>query len=409
MFIQKAIYNISIRAYYIALWIVSFFNKKAKLWIDGRKIKIEKVENAESIWFHCASLGEFEQARPLLEKLKKDYPHFKIVLTFFSPSGYEIRKNYSEADFVYYLPLDTKKKAEEFIRKINPKMVFFIKYEFWFNFLEQLHIKKINTYLVSGIFRSKQSFFKPYGKLFRKMLGYFSHLFVQNENSLQLLKSIDLKNISQANDTRFDRVVAIRNKAKTFPEIEQFVDNKPCIVLGSSWLVDDKLFKNSLETLNNYKLIIAPHDINNERIKEVQSLFPNSILYSDIKKYRQEKVLIINNMGMLSSIYQYGQIAYIGGGFGVSIHNILEAAVYGIPVLFGPAHHKMKEAADLIANKGGFEVNNLGELKTILTILKNKEKLQKSSNSAFKYVQENTGGTEKILSFLKKEKIIQKI
>ncbi|MFT4646431.1 MAG: 3-deoxy-D-manno-octulosonic-acid transferase [Planctomycetota bacterium] len=408
MFVSKSLYNLSLQLYYLIALLISPFNKKASLWVEGRNIPIPKIEG-ESIWFHCASLGEFEQARPLLEQIKIDYPRYKIVLSFYSPSGYEIRKNYKQADYVFYLPLDSKKNAQDFINKINPKAVFFIKYEFWFHYLNELNNENIPSFLVSGIFREHQIFFKWHGILFKTMLKNFKHIFVQDDNSLQLLKSIKINHSSIAEDSRFDRVIDIKNDAKDLPKIQNFVQNKKCIILGSSWLVDDKMFAQLLEELNEYKIIIAPHDINKFRIKEVSELFKESVLYSEVKEKDDSKqVLIIDNMGMLSSIYRYATIAYIGGGFGVSIHNILEAAVYSIPVIFGPAHTKMKEASDLITNGGAFCVNNLSELRTILKKLDNNFHLQKSAETAGLYVHNNTGGTKKVLSFLINEKILKK-
>lgn len=400
--ISKTLYNLGIILYYRIAYVLGFFNKKAKLWYNGRQQEIQAISE-KSIWFHCASLGEFEQARPLLEKIKTDFPKYKIVLTFYSPSGFEIRKNYSEADFVYYLPLDTKKNAQQFIEKINPELVFFVKYEFWYHFLSQLKAKQIPTYLVSGIFRENQIFFKPYGIFFKEMLLAFDYLFVQDLDSVNLLKNIGIKNASQTNDTRFDRVLDIKNQAKNFDNIEQFVNGEKCIVLGSSWLEDEKLFA-QLTNIEDFKLIIAPHDINEKRLTEVQNTFKDHVLYSKLNtKNQNAKYLIIDNIGMLSSIYKYGQLAYIGGGFGVSIHNILEAAVYGIPVLFGPAHHKMKEAQDLMNCSGGFEINSLETLQNTIESLKNIDFLSKCSENAGNYVCKNTGGTDKIIDFLKKE------
>lgn len=384
----------------------SQFNTKAKYWVKGRKETILKLEK-KSIWFHCASLGEFEQARPLIEKFKKEYSKFEIVLTFFSPSGYEIRKNYEFADYVYYLPLDTKNNAQQFITKINPALVIFIKYEFWYHFINELNNKKIPIFLVSGIFREKQIFFKFYGSLFRDILKNFTHLFVQDDKSLKLLKTIDILNVTQANDSRFDRVYYIYKQAKTFSKIEEFIDNKACIVLGSSWLIDEKLFSKIIYKFKNYKFIIAPHNLGKRRVKEIQELFPNNILYSKIDTCLQGKqVLIIDNMGMLSSIYKYGTIAYIGGGFGVSIHNILEAAVYSIPVVFGPKYSKMNEAFDLIANNGGFCVNNENELEALLSKFQNDDFLQECSKRAGDYVLQNIGGTDEVLNFLKNKGFI---
>ncbi len=406
-FLSKLFYNFVLQAYYILASLISPFNKKAAQWVSGRKISITKIQE-ESIWFHCASLGEFEQARPLLEKIKKDYPSYKIVLTFYSPSGYEVRKNYKKADYIYYLPLDTKKNALDFITKINPKLVFFVKYEFWFHFINELKNKKIPTFLVSGIFRENQSFFKWYGVFFRSILKNFTHLFVQDNNSLALLQSINIKNTTKASDSRFDRVYDIYKEAKEYPEIEHFIDNKKCIVLGSSWLEDEKLFAALQNKYKGIKFIIAPHNINKTRFKELANLFTNHVFYSKIDSSSKEKqVLIIDNMGMLSSIYRYGNIAYIGGGFGASIHNILEAVVYSIPVIFGPAHKKMKEATDLIILQGAFEIHNIKELEVVLDKLNKKEFLKKSSTIAGNYVLNNLGGTEKVLSFLKKEKFLE--
>lgn len=406
-FLTKILYNFALQSYYILANLISPFNKKAFQWVNGRKIPITKIQE-ESIWFHCASLGEFEQARPLLEKIKTEYPFYKIVLTFYSPSGYEVRKDYKKADYIYYLPLDTKKNALDFILKTNPKLVFFVKYEFWYHFINELKNKNIPTFLVSGIFRKNQSFFKSYGAFFRSILNNFTHLFVQDDNSLALLHSIDIKNTSKANDSRFDRVYDIYKEAREYPEIENFIDKKKCIIIGSSWLEDEKLFVQLLNKYKENKFIIAPHNINKTRLKELSNLFTNHVLYSKIKANSKEKqVLIIDNIGMLSSIYRYGDIAYIGGGFGVSIHNILEAVVYSIPVIFGPAHKKMKEASDLIKLKAAFEINNIKELNEVLDRLDDAIFLKKSANKAGNYVLKNLGGTEKVLSYIKKEKILE--
>ena len=374
MFLSKFLYNFGLQAYFYTAKLISPFNKKASQWIAGREIKVKKISE-KSIWFHCASLGEFEQARPLLEKLKTAYPKYKIVLSFYSPSGYEVRKNYEQADFIYYLPLDTQKNAKDFIAKINPALVFFVKYEFWYHFLKELKQEKIPTFLVSGIFRKEQMFFKKQGVFFKELLTCFTHLFVQDDNSLELLKSIEINNVSIAKDSRFDRVYDIFQKAKQFPEIKQFVDDKKCIILGSSWLVDEKMFAELLPKFQDVKFIVAPHNINKRRLKEVENVFSNSVFYSKINENAKNKqVLIIDNYGMLSSIYRYGDIAYIGGGFGVSIHNILEAVVYSIPAVFGPAHYKMKEASDLIKLGAGFEVKDKIELEVRLETLLKREK-----------------------------------
>lgn len=401
--LSKIIYNFGIRLYYIVALVLQFFNQKARFWVQGRKAEIKTIAE-KSVWFHCASLGEFEQAKPLILAIKKEFPAHKIVLTFYSPSGYEIRKNYSEADFVYYLPIDTAQNAKNFIAKIKPEMVFFIKYEFWFHYLKELKKQKINTYLVSGIFRANQIFFKSYASFFKEMLTCFTHFFVQDDTSVALLKTLEINNTSQANDTRFDTVIQTKNASRDFENIANFVLEKKCIVLGSSWLEDEKLFSEA-SFQKEYKYIIAPHNITAKRILEVQKLFPNNVLYSELKAQNSQKqVLIIDNIGMLSSIYKYGQIAYIGGGFGVSIHNILEAAVFTMPVLFGPAHTKMKEAADLIKLKAAFEINKLSDLEQCIKMLKDEQKLVKHSQRAGEYVSTNSGGTEKIIHFIKKSR-----
>jgi len=409
MFLSKFLYNFGLQAYFYTAKLISPFNKKASQWIAGREIKVKKISE-KSIWFHCASLGEFEQARPLLEKLKTAYPKYKIVLSFYSPSGYEVRKNYEQADFIYYLPLDTQKNAKDFIAKINPALVFFVKYEFWYHFLKELKQEKIPTFLVSGIFRKEQMFFKKQGVFFKELLTCFTHLFVQDDNSLELLKSIEINNVSIAKDSRFDRVYDIFQKAKQFPEIKQFVDDEKCIVLGSSWLVDEKMFAELLPKFQDVKFIVAPHNINKRRLKEVENVFSNSVFYSKINENAKNKqVLIIDNYGMLSSIYRYGDIAYIGGGFGVSIHNILEAVVYSIPAVFGPAHYKMKEASDLIKLGAGFEVKDKIELEVRLeTLLKREKYLESVSKIAGNYVENNRGGTEKVFNFLEKENFLEK-
>ncbi len=400
-------YNISLKIYYLLVLIVSLFNKKAKQWIDGRKNIFEKIKKSgacetKNIWFHVSSLGEYEQGLPVIEKIKLKYPNHKIVLTFFSPSGYEVKKNSKTADYIFYLPNDSRKNARKFIKLINPELSFFVKYDFWYHYLNQLKNKQIPTYIFSTIFRKKQSFFKWYGAWYRKMLHLFTHIFVQNEESVVLLKSIGIENVSIAGDTRFDRVIEISKESKNFEIIETFKDNKFVIVAGSTWQPDeDILIKFINNRKENIKFIIAPHNIKEENIKRISnSLKVSYKLYSKskIEGIKDCKVLIIDNIGMLSSIYKYGEVAYIGGGFGVSIHNTLEAATYGMPVVFGPNYHKFQEAKDLLKLKAAFCIANYNDFeKATLNLFSNNDLLKKTSAVAKQYVLSKRGSTDKII------------
>ncbi|MCH5599086.1 3-deoxy-D-manno-octulosonic acid transferase [Niabella ginsengisoli] len=397
--------------------ITSLFNKKAKLWIRGRKDIFERLRAAipagESvIWMHCASLGEFEQGRPVLEKLKDEYPSYKILLTFFSPSGYEVRKNYEGADWVFYLPLDTKTNAQKFINIANPKLVIFVKYEYWYHYLHELYQRQIPTILISAIFREHAVFFKWYGSVHRKMLTFFSHIFVQTKESYnRVQKIVPTHKITLAGDTRFDRVASIASQFDAIPAIEKFIaNNKKVIVAGSTW-PDDEIMLNKLLLKNNdLSLIIAPHEINSGHIEFLKSTFTNAILFSNWKEWAKNDnviatsgVLIIDNIGMLSKLYKYSNISYIGGGFNKSgIHNTLEAAVYGKPVIFGPNYSKFAEAINLIKSKGGFSYSGEKELFNIFeSLISNHTILKEYSNNAQKFVTENTGATNKITNWLR--------
>lgn len=406
----KFIYSAGIISYSILIWLASFFNSKAKLWIQGRKgifekIEADKIAIKNVIWFHVSSLGEFEQARPIIEKIKKKNNSQKILLTFFSPSGYEIRKDFKLVDYVYYLPIDTIKNAKKFLKLINPKIVVFVKYDFWFNYIEQIYKKSIPLYLVSGIFREKQLFFKKIGKSYAKLLTYFTHLFVQDNVSVELLKSLEIKNVTLAGDTRFDRVIEIAEKSIDIDIVEKFKDNKTTIVVGSSWLVDEKIFTEFINlTYENIKFIIAPHHTEENRIIELLQLLKKKVVRfskANMETVSDFQVLIIDNIGMLSSIYKYGNIAYIGGGFGTGIHNILEAAVYGMPIVFGPNYKKFNEAKQLIALKTAFPITNLEDFTRIMkTFLSDENFLASTSEKAKNYVYHNKGATEKIFEFI---------
>jgi len=407
---MNIVYNTGIRTYTLAIKIASLFNEKAKLWVIGRKNIFNKLqaafsnENAKIIWLHAASLGEFEQGRPLIEKLKQKYPEKKILLTFFSPSGYEIRKSYDKADYIFYLPADTPSNAKRFIDIVKPETVYFIKYEFWQNYLYNLYKQNIPTYLVSGIFRKEQAFFKSSGKSYRKVLNYFTHFFVQNQTSLDLLKTINITNATISGDTRFDRVIDIAKQTIELKKVEEFCDNKQIIIAGSSWQPDEELLAKYINsTKNNVKLIIAPHEIKEQNIARITKLLNKKVLlYSDIENTSPKDfdVLIINNIGLLSSLYKYGNIAYIGGGFGVGIHNILEAATFGKPIIFGPKYRKFKEAVDLIQFKGAFSISNYNELeKHFDRLLSDKQYLIETSAIAENFVKNNAGAVDLILNY----------
>lgn len=406
------LYNLGIRVYFVLVLIASLFNKKAKLWLKGRRklfrtLRASIDTNSRNAWFHASSLGEFEQGRPIMEALKTEFPDVKIVLTFFSPSGYEIRKNYTGADHICYLPLDTRRNARRFLKIVKPTWVFFIKYEFWYHFLSESKKSGCQLLLVSGIFRREQLFFKSYGTWYRKMLLQFTHLFVQNRESAELLNQIGIANHTVAGDSRFDRVVQIASQSKTIAEAEAFAKESLVMVCGSTWEPDEENLMKYLETApDNFKLIIAPHEIHKAHIDSLkQKINLPYVLFSEASSgdLQQARVLIIDNIGILSSIYKYGQIAYIGGGFGAGIHNTLEAAVYGVPVLFGPKYQKFQEAKDLVAVQGGFSYSREEELKSLLDKLLNDTTfLSNSGMAAGNYVDSMKGATRIILNFLKK-------
>lgn len=403
---MKLLYNITIYLYIFYIRVGSLFNAKAKLMIAGRKnifesikSQISSLESNNLVWFHCASLGEFEQGRPLMEKYKIQQPDVKILLTFFSPSGYEIRKNYAGADCIFYLPIDTPSNAKKFIEVVKPQKVFFVKYEFWFNYLNELKNRNIPTYLVSGIFRENHHFFNSTGGWFRKQLIAFTHFFLQDEKSVELLNSIGYTNATLCGDTRFDRVLEVAKNAKQIDLVKQFVGNHKTIIVGSSWLEDEKIVQ-SLK-LESLKLIIAPHEIDEKRLSSIEAQFLGKTLrYSKANENNVEEaeVLIIDNIGMLSSLYQYGSIAFIGGGFGKGIHNILEAATFGLPVIFGPNYHKFAEAKELIKLGGAFAINDVSEFEKTMSLLSDEQVLKTASQISKMYVQGRVGATDKILA-----------
>ena len=412
---MKSLYNIAIWFYALVVRIVAFFNRKVRLMWQGEREAYAKIESGlregdRVVWVHAASLGEFEQGRPLIEKLKRENPEYKILLTFFSPSGYEVRKNYAGADVIAYLPLDTPRNARRFVELVKPEKVVFVKYEFWLNYLAELRFTGIETYIISAIFRPNQVFFRWYGGIFREGLKAFKMLFVQNEESKELLKGIGVENVVVAGDTRFDRVADIAAAAKKLEIVESFVNSQlPVLVVGSSWGPDEDLLTRYInERAGRMKMIIAPHEVREERIKELTSkLTCKYALYTQITDDGLQitdktqlsllidyDVLVINTIGLLSSVYQYGQVAYIGGGFGVGIHNTLEAAAWGMPVVFGPNYHKFQEAKELIEWGAGQSIKNYEECARALDEFF--EKNEVASKVAAEYVASHTGATELI-------------
>jgi len=408
--IMNLIYNIGISCYGALIFLASFFNEKARLLRNGQhdafKMLKEKVDpKAGYVWFHAASLGEFEQGRPVIEQLKRIQPDIKIILTFFSPSGYEVRKNYAGADIVAYLPLDTPGNARSFVNLVKPSKAIFIKYEFWPNYLLALKKENIDVFSISAIFRPEQVFFKGYGKWYLDLLRTFSHIFVQDKESLDLLENKKLKNASICGDTRFDRVYDLFTQAKQLPLIEEFVKNSPdVIVAGSTWPNDEELLVRYLKLHPQVKLIIVPHEVHSAHILGISKLLDGQFVrYSDAtpENLKQTNCLVVDVIGVLSSIYRYAGVAYIGGGFGVGIHNTLEAAVYGIPVVFGPNYQKFREARELIAVGGAFSISNYVLLEAQFDRMLKDNK--KAGKMAGEYVKQNTGSTEKICRVLIKK------
>ena len=404
------IYNLVIYIYLFGGKLAALFSSKPAKMVKGHRevfdILRDKIDrNARYIWFHAASLGEFEQGRPLIERIRKEHPEYRILQTFFSPSGYEVRKNYQGADIVCYLPFDTPRNVRRFIEMVNPCMVFFIKYEFWQNYLNTLYKKGIPVYSVSSIFRPNQIFFRWYGKDYRKVLKTFSHLFVQNEVSEKLLASIGVTDVTIVGDTRFDRVLDICTVAKDLPLVKAFKGNSKTFVAGSSWGPDEDIFIRYFNEHPEMKLVIAPHVVSDSHLKEIMEKVKRPcVRYTEATEENVSKAdcLIIDCYGLLSSIYRYGEISYIGGGFGVGIHNVLEAAVYGIPVIFGPNNKKFREAQHLLEKKGGFEINDYEEFKRLMDrFLTDNSYLQQAGNAAGDYVKNNSGALEKIMKAIR--------
>ncbi len=403
------IYNLAIFLYDILVHFAAPFSRKPRQMMKGHWVVYELLrqqieKNARYIWFHAASLGEFEQGRPLMEAIRAEYPEYKILLTFFSPSGYEVRKNYRGADIVCYLPFDKPRNVKKFLGIAKPCMAFFIKYEFWKNYLDELHKRHIPVYSVSSIFRKDQIFFKWYGGTYRDVLKDFDYLFVQNEASKRFLGKIDINRVSVVGDTRFDRVLQIRDEAKQLHLVEKFKGDSFVFVAGSSWEPDEEIFIDYFNSHPDMKLIIAPHVIDeNHLVQIISKLKRPYVRYSKATEgnVAQADCLIIDCFGLLSSIYRYGEVAYIGGGFGVGIHNTLEAAVYGVPVLFGPTYHKFMEAIQLIDANGAFSIKTYDELAALLDrMMADETFLREIGTNAGYYVTSNAGATKKIMDMI---------
>ena len=417
-------YNVAIYLYLLGVAVCSLFSKKVrKMWKGERRAVRElrqKVDpEAQYVWFHAASLGEFEQGRPLIEELRRRHPQYKILLTFFSPSGYEVRKDYPGADIVTYLPLDTIANARRFLRAIRPVMAFFIKYEFWYNYLHILKHRHVPVYSVSSIFRPGQVFFRWYGSEYGRVLRCFTHFFVQNQVSKDLLAKLKITDVSIVGDTRFDRVLQIKQQAKVLPVVEQFKSSGKVFVAGSSWLPDEEIFiPYFLKEKPDWKLIIAPHKIDEDHLQQIEKLLEGRrvVRYTEMMKCQspvtnpqspltetpsEADVLIIDCFGLLSSIYRYADIAYVGGGFGVGIHNLPEAAVWGVPVFFGPNNQRFQEAQDLKECGGGVEIADYGDFRSKMEAFAgDPSKCQEVGRRAANYIKEKSGATEKVLSAL---------
>lgn len=405
---MRLIYNLGILLYHAGIRIASLFDRKARLWIRGRKGWKGSLQkgidpDTEYIWFHCASLGEFEQGRPVIEAIRRKHPQQKILLTFFSPSGLEIRKNYPGADHVHYLPLDTAKNARIFMDTVQIKTAYFVKYEFWYHFLRELDRRAIPAYLISAVFRSGQVFFRAYGRWFREILKSFDRIFLQDEESGKCLSGHGILNFTVSGDTRFDRVREISQNAREVREAGSFAGSSPVFVAGSTWPPDEELICRFIkESDHDLKYILVPHEIHSEHIKKLRNrLGSEAMVFSSFEegKAAGARILIIDTMGMLSSLYRYGSLAYIGGGFGKGIHNILEAAAFGIPVIFGPRYHKFREAHELIDMGAGHSIHDFTSFRAILDRFFSESELLKTKGiAAEKYVKSRTGATSVIVN-----------
>ena len=407
------LYDFLIRCYALFLHLAALFHPKARLWVSGRRnwrarYRAGWQKKGRVLWIHAASLGEFEQGRPVLESFRMQFPAWQVVLTFYSPSGYEIRKNYPHADFIGYLPLDTRRNARDFLDLVQPDAALFVKYEFWANFLFELKQRNTPTLLISALFRPGQPFFRPYGVFWRRMLACFSHIFVQDEPSAALLRKTGFRNTTVAGDTRVDRVLKIAENAPQNGITEAFAAGRPLVIAGSTWEADERIIAAALEQLRDVKMVIAPHEPSERQLSRlIQHLKRPCIRYSRYNTTpgdEQATVLLIDNIGLLNTLYRYGRVAYIGGGFGKGIHNTLEPAAFGLPILFGPNFEKFEEARQFVARGGAFPVRNAAELAARMVQFGDPEFYRKASAAVLTYLEENRGATERILQYMAEQK-----
>jgi 3-deoxy-D-manno-octulosonic-acid transferase len=410
MIIYAALYRVAILAYGAAIHIAALFNYKARLFVDGRKDLLARMrealapDNNKRIWMHCASLGEFEQGRPVFEALRQRYPQYTFIITFFSPSGYEVRKDYAGADHVFYLPMDSQANADAFLDIVRPSLCIFVKYEFWYYYLHNIAGRKIPAISISAIFHHDQGFFKWYGGLQRHMLKCFTHIFVQDETSLDLLNHIKIKSVSVSGDTRFDRVIDAAQKSIVLPEAEAFTKGYKIIVAGSTWSNDELFLTNVLPQLpKNWKIILVPHEVNNEHIIDIESLFEEDIVRWSAKesKSTDKRVLLVDSVGVLVHLYRYADVAWIGGGFGKDgVHNVLEAAVYGKPCFYGPVFQQFREAMELIDAGGAFCTKDPADFVQSLLEMEDEVRYSQHATAARDYVYANGGATKIVANYI---------
>lgn len=410
---MKYLYNIGIHLYTTAITIAAAVNTKARLWCEGRKGLLRRIEEQHGthtkrrMWIHVASLGEFEQARPIIEHIRKEQREVEIIVTFFSPSGYEIRKDFALADAVHYLPADTPHNARRFIETLKPDIAIFIKYEFWLNYLSELRKRNIATFLVAATFRKESIFFKPWGKLWREALKTYSTIFVQNDTSVELLRSIGIESAVVAGDTRFDRVMAIAKEARQLPVIEAFRGARPLLVAGSTWPKDEELIAQLAKENRDVKIVIAPHEIDTRHVDNIIARCEGKAIHytacDDTTRYDDYQILVLDTMGMLSAVYRYARWAYIGGGFGAGIHNTLEAAVYGLPIAFGPRYQKFNEATEMISRGIAHSISDYDELRAWFRDMKDEDMWHSVHHAAERYTSANCGATERICKVISSE------
>ena len=407
---MSALYTLAIQVFGLLAWVAARFKRTARLWVEGRRhwhrrLTEDIKESEDLVWFHAASLGEFEQGRPIIERVREAYPGHPILLTFFSPSGYEVRKDYDGADYVHYLPLDTPENARKFLESVQPKLAVFIRYEYWYNFLRAMFRRDIPVVMASAIFRKGQVFFKPYGGWTRETLRGISHFFVQNQESLELLDTIRVRNKTLSGDTRFDRVWDAAQEKREFPFVERFIADKLCLIAGSTWPFDDQLLKEIVPAFPDLKFVIVPHHVDEANIRRITDLFEGLVaLYSrgGDQDLVAKQVLVVDTIGMLTHLYRLADLAYVGDGFGAGIHSILEPAAFGMPIFFGPNYQNFQEAVDLVERKGVFAVRDQEELTRVIRRFADDERARREVGQVCRdYIEEKRGATDSVMMGLR--------